>query len=189
MVDKLKFTIRLDDILALPEDTRVDIINGEMVEMTPAGFMHVIVAGNVYDILRGYAKQHKVGFVAMDNLMYLLDTIDDKIETARTPDVSFIRQENIPDFDFSKPFPGAPDLAIEVVSPSESAIDIESKIYDFFQAKTEQVWVIYPKSKKVYQYLSANKVIIHSQDDSFMAETLFPDLIIPVQDFFILPTD
>jgi len=189
MVDKLQFAIRLDEILALPEDTRIDIIKGEIVEMAPAGFMHVIVAGNVYDILRGYTRQHKVGFVAMDNLMYLLDTVDDRIETARTPDVSFIRQKNIPDFDFSKPFPGAPDLAIEVVSPSESAIDIESKIQDFFQAKTEQIWVIYPKSKKVYQYLSANKVTIHSEEDTFTADTLFPDLIISVHDLFILPTD
>lgn len=189
MVDKAQTAITTEDILALSEDLRIEIINGEIIEMTPAGFMHVIVAGNVYDLLRAYTKQHKNGFVAMDNLMYLLEKVDDAIETARTPDVSFIRQEHIPDFDFNKPFPGAPDLAIEVVSPKESAAEIDDKVQDFFRAKTEQVWVIYPKGKKVYQYTSSSQVVIHLEDDSFTAESLFPNLQIRVSDFFILPTD
>lgn len=188
MVNNPKIAVTIADILNLPEDMRVEIVDGELVEMTPAGFMHVIVAGNIYDILRAYTKAHQLGFVAMDNLMYLLDKVDNTITTARTPDVSFIRSGNIPDFDFSKPFPGAPDLAIEIVLPNETADEIDGKVQDFFKAKTEQVWVIYPKTKKVYQYMSPTQVMIYTADDTFSAESLFPDLHITVSDLFVLPS-
>jgi Uma2 family endonuclease len=178
-----------DDLLRLNADEFVEIVDGEIVKMTPNGFMHIIVSANVYDILRAYVKKHGLGYVAHDGLIYILEKKGKKVIVSHVPDVSFIRKGKIPEFDYSKPFPGAPDLAVEVISPSEGEDITLDKIRDYFKYGTEQVWVIYPNQKEVHVYLRDDLKIIrvYNEDDMLEAESLFPGLKIAVRDFFELP--
>jgi len=89
------------------------------------------------------------------------------------------------DFDRSRPFSGAPDLAVEVVSPSESTADIMAKVSDYLRYGTEQVWVIYPLKEELHQYLKDdNAPRIFLANDTLIAETLFPQLKITIADLF-----
>jgi Uma2 family endonuclease len=79
--------------------------------------------------------------------------------------VSFIRLENIPaDWDLEKPHPGVPDLAVEVVSPGDSAEDVQAKVRTYLDKGAQQVWVLYPKTKEIHQFIG-------SQRDTFRVYT------------------
>src|SRR5205807_2377355 len=79
--------------------------------------------------------------------------------TVRQPDVAYIskvRGGTIP----AKVFPVGPDLAVEVISPSETATEINDKVNLYFQGGTRQVWLVYPVTKTVYVYQAVNQVDI-----------------------------
>lgn len=114
--------VTLEDIMKLGEDARVEVINGVLVEMAPVGGLHHVVTGNIYRPVDAYVLESELGAVFMDGLLYLMNEKDRYLRGSFVPDVSFIRTENIPlNWNLSLPFPGVPDLAVEVISPSESA--------------------------------------------------------------------
>ncbi len=180
-----------EDLLRMgAKEERAEVVNGEIISMTPVGVLHVIVAGNVLRILDAYVRKHKLGYVFMDSLIYILKHSEaGGILKTRIPDTSFVRRGRIlPDFDLRRPFPGAPDLAVEVISPGDSAKDLLAKIRDYFQAGAEQAWVLYPDQKELHQYIrEADSVRVYSGADRLEADTLFPGIKLPVEDFFALP--
>ena len=74
------------------------------------------------------------------------------------------------------------DLAVEVVSPSESANEIVEKVQDYLSVGTEEVWVIYPKFRTLHRHLrdDPDNVGVYHEDDTLEPESLFPGLKIPV---------
>lgn len=103
--------------------------------------------------------------------------------------VPFIRKENIPQFDFNRPFPGTPDFAVEVVSLSESEQETLAKIRDYFAYGTEEVWVVYPNTREVHVYKrdDPKNIRVYDSQGSVTAESLFPGLQIHVGDCFLFP--
>jgi len=149
-----------------------------------------MIAGNVYRALYDFATQHRLGYVCGDSLVYILEQDEEQgLRQVRIPDASFIRKGRLPkDFNLSDPFPGAPDLAIEVMSPDDSATDVLAKIRTYFGAGTEQVWVLYPEQQEVHQYIHhETQVRIYTGSDAIDANALFPGLTLIAQDLFILP--
>lgn len=177
------------DLLRLSASAFVEVVNGEIVTMSPTGFLHSVVTGNVYDILRAHVKQHRLGYVAGDSLIYVLRRDADNIRIARVPDVSFVRRDSIPAFDFDKPFPGAPSLAVEVVSPSESEEETLAKVRDYLAYGTEEAWVIYPNQVEVHVYRrdTPKTIRVYTADDVLESEALLPGLSAHVSEFFTLP--
>lgn len=171
------------------QDIWVEVIDGEFVEMQPVGVQHSDIAGNTYDILKPFARVNKLGEVRMDSLIFVLH-IDPEggIRKTRIPDVSFVRRGRLPkDFDRSRPFPGAPDLAVEVVSPDEGADELLAKIRDYFAYGTDEVWVLYSEQQELHQYIRGDKGIhIFTAEDNFTS-VLFPNLTIKVADLFLIP--
>jgi Uma2 family endonuclease len=78
----------------------------------------------------------------------------------------------------------APDLAVGVISPSDPWIEVEAKIEEYFQAGVKLVWVLEPKTKKVYVYRSPTEVRILSETDSLSGEEVILGFAIPVSDLF-----
>ena len=181
--------ITLEDLLNLGEDARVEVINGVIVEMAPVGGLHHVVTGNIYDPLKTIVNDNNLGAVFMDGLLYLMNEKDRYLRGSFVPDVSFIRHENIPaDWNISLPFPGVPTLAVEVISPSESAVDIQTKISTYLDRGTEQVWVAYPPTREVYQYRGeSNTARIYRGNEQIDTESLFPGLILTLDAVFKLP--
>jgi Uma2 family endonuclease len=178
-----------DDLLRLgAKGERFEVIKGELVPMSPVGFEHSTIAFNVAKILDAFVRKNKLGFVRPDSLIYVLRTNEKGVQETRVPDVSFIRNGRFPKgFDFSRPFPGAPDLAVEVVSPSETAEDVMDKILDYLSEGTEQVWVLYPRKKTLHVYNRATpeQVRIYHEHETLRAENLFPNLELVIADCFV----
>jgi Uma2 family endonuclease len=182
--------ITVDDLMALGSDVRVEVIEGEIVEMSPVGGTHQFIAGNVFRLLDAFVRQHQLGYVMPDGLLYLLDVDTKHLRGALVPDVSFIRKSSIPaDWNMDLPFPGAPDLTVEVVSPNDDADKLMARVRRFLEFGTDEVWVLYPKSKTLSRTLISQPKIIQAyhEEDTLKPDALFPGLEIAVNDLFVLP--
>lgn len=189
MVDAIQTWVTLDDLNRLGPDVMAEVIDGEIVEMAAVGVVHHLIVGNIYDPVRAYTKVHPIGTVFVDGLIYLLHRQGQRLRGARVPDVSFIRTEVIPaDWDFKRPFPGAPTLAVEVMSPDDKVEDLQRRIRDYFGAGTEQIWVAFPETREVHQYRRGVETIrIYTGDEAIDAEALFPGLELKLTEIFLLP--
>lgn len=173
----------LDRPLSLDEMMRmgvtVEIINERMVEKVGAGGLHHIIVGNIVRILDGFNVITGLGAVFVDGLIYLMYSDERHLKNSFVPDVSFIRRQNIPaDWNVEKPFPGVPDLAIEVISPGDEAEDVYEKVRVYLDKGTQQVWLTFPKTKELHQYIAGEieTARIYKGSQQIDAEALFPGI-------------
>jgi len=190
MVEKTLSQITLEELTEY-DDQWVEVHDGQLMEvdMSAASFAHGYISGKILSILKTFALEHRLGFVLPDNVTYVLGIRADNVQNTRLPDVSFVRRGRItPDMDLDKPFMGAPDLAVEVTSPGQTADSLRGRVRDYLQHGSEEVWVLYIATKEVYQYTSAapNRPTIYGEADSFGSEALFPGLTVRVADLFDL---
>jgi Uma2 family endonuclease len=179
----------VDDLMRLGSDVRVEVVSGDMVEMTPVGGVHAFIVDNFYRLLYPVVSANKLGYVVTDSLIYILSAGTTGVRIARVPDVSFVRKESIPpDWDIERPFPGAPTLAVEVMSPDDQFEDVVAKVHDYFDANTEEVWVVLPRQKTIYRYRRGeSQVQTYRGMDTIDASALFPGLVLALADVFALP--
>ncbi len=181
-----------NDLLRLSAEQPVELIHGELVPKMAAGVTHIYVIRNVFRVLDAFVLQNKLGDVFPDGLHYILKEDAEGIKESRLPDLSFLRKGRLRDLsDPNKPFHGAPDLAVEVVSPSEGKEVSLSKIRDYLAAGTEQVWVLYPALEEVHVHdtNTPKSIRIYSGEDILESPTLFPNLKIPIKQFFAMTLD
>ena len=185
-----QIAVTLEDLMHLGSDARVEVINGVVVEMAPVGGLHHIVNANIYNSLKSFVDEHELGAVFMDGLLYLMNENAAHLRGSFVPDISFIRRENIPaNWTLTLPFPGVPDLAVEVMSPSENAEDVQTKIRTYLDKGTEQVWVAYPATREVYQYHKDQQIVhIYKGSDLIDAGSLLPGFILTLDAVFKLPS-
>ena len=181
-----------DELLRLSADDKAfEVVNGELVEMAPVGFRHAWLDFHIARLLHAFVEANQLGYVLPDNLIYVLERDEQgEMRTTRVPDVSFIRRGRIPkDFNPPRPFPGAPDLAIEIVSPSENMEIILAKVRDYLRFGSEQVWVIYPEPEEIHQYHrdDPKTIRVYTGDDVIDAESLFPALELKARALYEFP--
>lgn len=105
-------------------------------------------------------------------------------DTVRAPDAAFVVSERLADQPATGFFEGAPDLAIEVISPSETVDDVESKVIDFLEAGTQLVWLIYPRTQTVTVYRSLTDIEILTIEDKLDGGVLLPGFSVPLKEIF-----
>lgn len=181
--------ITIDDLLRLGADARVEVSEGEIVEMTPVGGLHNWIAKQIVLLLEAYVQAHQSGLVFTDSLLYILREDDTGIRLARVPDVSYVAKRDIPaDWDFERPFPGAPTLAVEVMSPDDQFEDVVKKVQDYMQEGTAEVWVVLPRQRTIYRYRRGESAVQTYREDATMdVGALFPGLVLDCAEIFKLP--
>lgn len=137
-----------EELLRLPEDgSRYELVEGELKRMSPTSFEHGRIAANIAVHLGYHVRQHRLGVICIAEAGFVLWRNPD---TVRAPDVAFVRAERV-----AHPggfMPGAPDLAIEVMSPSDSASAVSFKVSQYLRAGTRAVVVVDPEKRVVYLY-------------------------------------
>src|SRR5262245_36616574 len=118
-----------DELLRLPDDGfRYELIHGELRRMSPAGSKHGVVAMNIALSLGSHVRTHALGRVFAAETGFLLSQDPDHV---RAPDSAFVRKERADEVgDTEKFWPGPPDLAVEVISPSDTYTDVEERVFD-----------------------------------------------------------
>jgi len=146
-----------DDLLRLPGDgMRHELIRGELRTMPPAGEEHGIVAGEAFGLLRNHVRGHNLGQVFAAETGFILEHDPDLV---RAPDVAFVAaarfQGRAPSRRYSEL---VPDLVVEVVSPYDTAPEVEEKVQTWLQAGVRLVWVIHPSTRSVTEYRSPREI-------------------------------
>jgi Uma2 family endonuclease len=137
-----------DELFRLPEnDRRYELIEGVLTKMPPTGFEHGDVTMNVAFLLKKHVTAHRLGKVLAAEVGFKLASDPD---TVLAPDVSFIRQEEIDRLGPTKKFwPGAPDLAVEVMSPGDTVRAMQEKARLWLAHGARLVWVVNPARRTV----------------------------------------
>jgi Uma2 family endonuclease len=147
------------------DEKRLELSEGILVVMTPAGIEHGSFAMKLGYRITAYAETHDLGIVTAAETGYILFTDPDNKDTVRAPDVGFISKARIPETGVPEGyFQGAPDLAVEVVSPNDSADDVQQKVNQYLQYGTRAVWVFYPKSKSIVVHTQTGAKTLHPGD-------------------------
>jgi Uma2 family endonuclease len=125
---------------------RYELRDGELITMANAKAGHEQTKSLILCALVPYVVQHPIGRIYAEASFALSPS------RVHAPDVSFLRIELAVRADPDHIFQSAPDLAIEVVSDSESALDLREKIQDYLDAGTKAVWAVYPKLQVIAVY-------------------------------------
>jgi Uma2 family endonuclease len=136
-----------EEFWRLPGDGKwQSLVRGEVVEEMPPGGLHGTTASEIVVRLHAWARSGPRGHVGVESGFVLARNPD----TVRGPDVFYVGPDRAPDTGVPEAFwDVAPDLAVEVVSPSEKAADVREKVRDYLVAGTRLVWVVYPRTREV----------------------------------------
>jgi Uma2 family endonuclease len=169
-----------DELLALDVEGKCELVEGELV-VTPAGYEHGIIGIRVATALEGFVRPRKLGRVAGPDLGCWM-----KNGSLRSPDVSFIRTERLRRLvaDVRRFFPAAPDLAVEVLSPSESLRNMNDKINEYFDSGAQSVWIVDPETESVTVFHPGCDPIVFTVPDTLEDETILPGFSLPLSDLF-----
>lgn len=138
--------ITSDDLLAMPDDGYVyELFRGDLVREPPPGYMHGAYESRLVELLGAHVRKHHLGQVFSGDAGFTLERSPD---TTLAPDVAFVSRERwekqgeAPGY-----WPGAPDLAIEILSPFNTGLEIGLKVRTYLAAGARLVWVIDPKTR------------------------------------------
>ena len=141
-----KTLMTAEELERMPDDdsVRTELDEGELITMPPAGGEHSNFGVEIGSLLNSFVKRHRLGKVYGADGGFRL-----KPDTVRVPDVSFVRAKRISDVHRKGFMNGAPDLAIEIFSPSDSVRQLMRKTKQYFAAGCHTVWIVYPDQREV----------------------------------------
>jgi Uma2 family endonuclease len=131
------------ELATLPDDgNRYELVRGELICMSPSAFLPSAVAGRMLVALGGFVLSRGLGEVGSAEGGFRLARDPD---TVRAPDVWFVRSGRVPAGDATTQFfEGAPDIAVEILSPSDRYVDVMTKVREYLDTGTSLVWAIDP---------------------------------------------
>ncbi len=168
-----------EEFMRLPDDGRkYELVCGEAKEV-PAGFEHDVIGMKLGAKMlecpssrKGYVAGSQAGFRMVNG-------------NVRSPDVAFMLKERLPEGKPVKGFAdGAPDLAVEIVSPSELHSELLHKVGEYFESGAKQVWLLFPETQTVKVFTAPFEVQTLTADDELTGGDLLPDFRCKVRDLF-----
>ena len=170
------------DLERLPDDGSRHELQAGLLLAEPRPFpLHAQIQARIIELLAGFVRAHGLGQVLCDGGFLLASNPD----TVRGPDVSFVTRDRWGAVtDRGRFFRGAPDLAIEVLSPSNRAGEIHAKVADYLAAGARVIWIVDPKHRSitVHETLLAPRRL--GPQDVLDGGEVLPGFSIPVEAIF-----
>lgn len=172
-----------DDLLRLPANgMRRELVQGELREMTPAGYNHGRMAMKIGSLLSVYVEEQHLGEVCAAETGFVLANNPD---TVRAPDCAFVSRTRAQAVgDGMGFFLGAPDLVVEVISPPDTYTEVENKVEDWLAAGTRIVVVVNPRNRTLKVYRTPTDVKVLTVEDTFDGEDVVPGFQLPLRRLF-----
>lgn len=179
MVATGSFTVedlaRLDDGAA-----RYDLIRGELIKMNPAGFRHGNIALRIGRYLDEFVEKNRLGMAAGAETGFKLGP-----DTVLAPDAAFVRTDRLPpESDWDGFIPVAPDLVVEIVSPSDRARYVMDKVMEYLDAGVRLVWIVEPRRRTVAVYRADHAGRVLTKSDTLDGEDVLPGFSLAVSELF-----
>ena len=165
--------ITTGELFDLPDDGgRCELVEGEVVHRTRRGAAHGALTARTGRLLDEYVEAHDFGVCCGAETGFILRRGPD---TVRAPDAAVVLKSRIPETGIpSSYWPFAPDLAVEVVSPSDRLGEVHVKITEYFAAGTRLVWLVEPKTRMVHVYRSAREVEVAGSEQDLTGGDVLP---------------
>ncbi|MCI0845699.1 MAG: Uma2 family endonuclease [Chloroflexi bacterium] len=175
--------VTAEELLQMPDDgLRYELVKGELVKMAPAGSEHGDLAMRVGWRLGQYVENHNLGKVFAAETGFRIASNPD---TVRAPDVAFISKGRVEEAGLVEGYwPGAPDLAVEVISPTDIYTAVQAKVLDWLDAGTLMVAVVNPRQQTVTVYRSRTDITILTGNDILDGQDVVPGWTLVIRDFF-----
>ena len=175
-----------DDLMrmsAIASDSRhLELVKGELIERAPAGGRHGRVSSHIDYRLRMFVEQNDLGEVFAAETGFILERNPD---TVLAPDAAFVAKGRLPAGDPPVGFPElVPDLVVEVVSPGNTAAEMQAKVEQWLQAGARMVWVFYPDTRSAAVYRGLHDAQILTERDELPGDPVLPGFSCPVRDLF-----
>ncbi len=174
----------VDDLRRIEQqypDKRFELIDGVIVEMPAPSPLHAYISDEIFVAVRAFVRLHNLGHVFSDSVSY---TLSDTIELI--PDVSFVSYARQPDL--PQRFMIAPDLAVEVVSPSNRPREMLDKVERYLRYGSRFVWLVYPEKKivDVYRLAEDGSIVLRSYgiNDTLDGGDVLPGFTLAVKEIF-----
>jgi Uma2 family endonuclease len=173
-----------DEFLLLPEDgNRHELIRGEVVTMPLPGGRHGAIALEIGRLIANHVRANKLGATYAAETGFLIERDPD---TVRGADAPFVRRERLPEItDPDKHVPFAPDLAVEVVSPSDRSDEVAEKAASWLAAGARLVWVVSPGDRTVTIHSAAAGPSTLGEAETLDGGAVLPGFRCPVRELFL----
>jgi Uma2 family endonuclease len=173
----------LDLDLSTAPGERYEIVDGQLVEKPPMAALETWLASRLLGLMFQFIDAHRLGTVVSE-MLFLLDK---SMNVRRRPDVAFVSASQWPP---DRPIPSTeawdivPELAIEVISASNTADEVLNKLNEYFHAGVRLAWVVFPRQCQIYVYTSMTDVRILGIDGILDGGSILPDFRLPVRTLF-----
>jgi len=167
----------------MPDDGfRYELVNGELRRMAPASRRHGVLAMRAGWRLAQYVEAQGLGEVYAAETGFQLSWDPD---TVLAPDVAFASRQRLEEVgEVEGYWPGAPDLAVEVISPNDRYTEVEEKVLKWLDAGTRVVVVLNPRHRTVTVYRSRTDITILTEEDTLDGQDVVPGWTVPIKELF-----
>jgi Uma2 family endonuclease len=171
-----------EELLTMPDGHRYDLIDGNLVERGTGGQAGLIAAVIIQQLVP-YIDAHDLGFVYSGKCGYQI--FPGRPKSVRFPSCSFIARGRLPD---DRSPTGhvriPPDLAVEVVTPNDTAYEVEEKVEEYLAAGVKLLWVVYPNTQRVWVVRLTGAVSRLGGDDELTGDDVIPGFACRVAQLF-----
>lgn len=175
--------VTAEQLYALPDDgARYELLRGMLVSEPVPGRIHGRTVARLSKLLSNFVDARRLGVVYTGDTGFLLAREPD---TVRGPDVAFLSARREKETENERPYiPGAPDLAIEVLSPSDRTSEVLGKVSDYLAAGCRLVWVVSPASEQVSVFRSPFAPRVLARGDTLDGEDVLPGFRVSLAELF-----
>jgi Uma2 family endonuclease len=173
----------------ITDDELYEIIDGQRIGLPPMAVYSVWIASLIHEHLAVFARTQGVGRALSEALFHL----PSPVSRDRRPDVAFVSYQRWAK-NRSVPRTGnawnvVPNLNVEVVSPTDSAEELQEKVEEYFRVGVELVWVVYPPQSKIYAYSSPTQVQVLTTADELDGGSVLPGFRLALSELFAEPAE
>ena len=165
------------------DEHQYEIVDGNRLEKPAMSTISTRLSFLIAHYLELFVSANRLGRAFMEQIFWL----NKSRKLARRPDAAYVSYDRWPEdkplLD-TDPWDLVPELAVEVMSPSNSSQATEGKIEEYFEAGVQLVWLVYPKLRKVYVYQSATEVRILTHKDVLDGGSVLPEFRLPLTNIF-----
>lgn len=170
----------IDEFFLSPLSENHELVEGELIPVMPAGFLHGIVTQELADRLSSFVREHNLGFVVAAETGFILSE-----RTVRGADAAFISNEKIAEYGIPEGFfPTAPDIAVETASPGNSSEEFLTKVDEYIRGGSRLVWILHPKRRIVFVYRPNNIIYVLRENDILDGEDVLPNFRLSLTEIF-----
>jgi Uma2 family endonuclease len=177
MATKTLMTVEQFSQMQTADTEDYELVEGELVPLSSATPLHAEIRRLVETSIASYFHKNRVGLV--------FGEVDCRIsdDTVRRPDVSIFLGERVRQIDLTAiPVPFAPDIAVEILSPSESAMHLRRKVLDYLRAGSSEVWLVDSFNREVeIRTISGSRMLAETD---LLTSPLLPEFSVPVANLF-----